>query len=37
MEVFDLYKENELDAYMSREVLVPEGDEARSLSQKELG
>ena len=37
MEVFDLSKENELDTYMSREVLVPEGDEARSLTQEELG
>ena len=30
-------KKNELDTYMCREVLVSEGDEARSLSQKELG
>ena len=37
MEVFDLFEENELDTYMSREVLVLEGDEARSLSQEELG
>ena len=34
MEVYDLSKENELDTYMSREVLVPEGDEVR---QEELG
>ena len=37
MEVFDLSEENELDTYMSREVPVPEGDEARSLTQEELG
>ena len=37
MEVFYLSKENELDTYMSREVLVPEGDEARILTQEELG
>ena len=37
MEVFDLFEENELDNYMSREVLVPEGDEAQSLTQEELG
>ena len=37
MEVFDLPKENELDTYMSREVLVPEGDEAKGLTQEELG
>ena len=37
MGVFDLSKENELDTYMSREVLVPEGDEVRSLKQEELG
>ena len=37
MEVFDLSEENELDTYMSREALVPEGDEARSLKQEELG
>ena len=36
MEVLDLSKENELDTYMSREVPVPEGDEAQSLTQKEL-
>ena len=37
MEVFDLSEENELDTYMSREVPIPEGDEARSLTQEELG
>ena len=37
MEVYDLYKENELDTYMSRKVPVAEGDEARSLTQEELG
>ena len=37
MELFDLSKENELDTYMSREVQVPEGDEAKSLTQEELG
>ena len=36
MEVFDLSKENELDNYMSREVPIPEGDEAQSLTQEEL-
>ena len=37
MEVFYLYEENELDTYMSREVSVPKGDEAQSLTPKELG
>ena len=37
MEVYDLSEENELDTYMSREVPVPEGDEARSLTLEELG
>ena len=37
MEVYDLFEENELDTYMSREVPVPEGDEAQSLTQEELG
>ena len=37
MEVYDLSEENELDTYMSREVLVPEEDEAQSLTQEELG
>ena len=37
MEVFDLSEENEFDTFMSREVPVPEGDEARNLTQEELG
>ena len=37
MEVYDLSEENGLDNYMSIEVLVPEGDEARSLTQEKLG
>ena len=37
MELYDLSKENELDTYISREVSVPEGDEAISLTQEELG
>ena len=36
MEVFDLSEGNELDTFMSREVPVPEGDEAQSLTQEEL-
>ena len=36
MEVYDLSEENQLDTYM-REVPVLEGDEARSLTQEELG
>ena len=36
MEVCDLSEENELDAYMSRDVPFPEGDEAQSLTQEEL-
>ena len=28
---------NELDTYISREVPVPEGDEAKGLTQEELG
>ena len=28
---------NELEIYISREVPVPEGDEAKSLTQEELG
>ena len=36
MEVYDLSEENELDTYMSREVPVPEGDEAQRLTQEEL-
>ena len=30
-------EENELDTYISGEVPIPEGDEARSLAQEELG
>ena len=37
LEVYDLSEENGLDTYMSIEVPVPEGDEARSLTQEELG
>ena len=29
-------KENELDSYISEEVLVPEGDEAKALHNKKL-
>ena len=36
MEVFDLSEENELDTYMSRDVLVLEGDEPQILTQEEL-
>ena len=36
MEVYDLSEENELDTYMSKEVPVPEGDEAKSLTHKNL-
>ena len=35
MEVYDLSKENELNTYISREVPVPEGDEAKSLTQED--
>ena len=37
MEVYDLPEENGLDTYMSIGVPVPEGDEARILTQEELG
>ena len=37
MEVYDLSEENELDTYTRREVPIPEGDEAKSLTQEELG
>ena len=37
MEIYDLSKENDLDTYISREVLVPEGDEAKRLTLEELG
>ena len=36
MEVYDLSEENELDTYMSREVPVPYGDDAQSLTLEEL-
>ena len=36
MEVYDLSKENELDTYLSGEVLVSEGDEAKALHKKNL-
>ena len=35
MEVYDLSEENELDSYIRREVPVPEGDEAQSLTKEE--
>ena len=37
MEVYDLSEENELDTYTSREVPVPEEDEAKIFTQEELG
>ena len=37
MEVYDLSEENELNTYISREVPVLEGDEAKSLTPEELG
>ena len=37
MEVYDLSEENESDTHMSGEVPVPKGDEAKSLTQEELG
>ena len=37
MELYDLFEENELDTYISREDPVPEGDEAKILTQEELG
>ena len=37
MEVFDLFEENELDTYKSREVPVLQGDESQILTPKELG
>ena len=37
LEVYDIFEENELETYMSIEVPVPEGDEAISLTQEELG
>ena len=37
MEIYDISEENELDTYISREVLVLEGDESKSLTPEELG
>ena len=37
MEVYDLSEENELDTYMSREVPITEGDDAKSLTPEKLG
>ena len=37
MEVYHLFEENELDTHMSGEVPVPEGDEAKIVTQEELG
>ena len=37
MDIYDLSEENELDTYISREVPVPEGDEAKILTPEELG
>ena len=37
MKVFDLSEANELDTYMSREVPVLKGDEAKRITQEELG
>ena len=37
MELYYLCEENELDTYISREVPVPEGDDAKRLTQEELG
>ena len=37
MEVYYVSEENEWDTYMSRDIPVPKGDEARSLTQEELG
>ena len=36
MELFNLFEENELDTYISREVPVREGDEAKDLHKKNL-
>ena len=35
--IYDLSEENELDTYISREVPILEGDEAKILTQEELG
>ena len=37
MELYDVFEENKLDTYISREVLVLQGDEAKSLTPEELG
>ena len=37
MEVHNLSEENELDTYISRKIPVPRGDEAKILTQEELG
>ena len=37
MEVYYLSKENESDTYISREAPISEGDEAKSVTQEELG
>ena len=37
MEVYDLSEENDLDTYISREVPVPKGYEAKCLTPEELG
>ena len=37
MGVYDFSEENELDTYISREVPVPEGDEAKTLTPEEIG
>ena len=37
MEVFVILEENELDTYISGEALVTKGDEAKILTQEELG
>ena len=37
MELYDLSEEIELDTHMIGEVPVPQGDEAKILSQEELG
>ena len=36
MEVYDLSEENELDTYMSRNIPILEGDEAKALQKKNL-
>ena len=36
MEVYDFSEQNELDTYISREVPVPKGDEAKDLHKKKL-